>query len=365
MKTQQLFNKLLPSIIPILLLSACGGGGGGTPPADNNTTPPPPAALEVMNVSGTTTVLDGTWQSPCLTLGTDSERSTMTISGTTMTTKSDSWTGNTSCAGVATTTTSSTATGTVNPSAAAIAGWDTLDLVSLATSTATAPNAADGSGPLSDNEPFSIIDYTVTASTGSQAPAVGSTGTSAYVVDDTGAYPILYQLWTDPAVGAVALVNVYYEKPYLSSLDVVTMSGKSLNLTGSWSSPCIDMGGYGITVSFTVTADDVLTADSITYGDITCATVSAETTYSGVATTGTVATLTGWVDTSSNTTPVTGTIDYTPISINVTSSSDPNLIGMTVSTFYVVDDTVPSTPSLFQGIGGTSTAYNWLSLTLL
>jgi len=276
-----------------------------------------------------------------------------------MTTITDSWTGNTSCTGVATTTSSYTATGTVNPSADAVVGWETLDLATGTFSTATAPNAADGSGPLADNEPFSIIDYTVTASTGPSAPAVGSIASTADVVDDTGAYPILYSVANDPAVGNVALVNLYVGKPYLSSLDIVTMSGKTLNLTGSWTSPCMDMGGYSVTYGFTVGADNVWTFTNTNWGDNTCTTNPAEITYSGIATTGTTATLTDWVDAASNTTPVTTNISYTPISVNITNSTNPSLIGQTLSIFYVVDDTSLTAPKLYEGIGGTSTAYSW------
>jgi len=360
MKILQYFIKLIPFIVAILLLDGCGGGGGSSP----TSTPAP--KLEVANVSGTTTVLSGTWQTPCYINGTDSARDTMTISADTITTVTNVWSGNTSCTGVAASTYSTTTSNKVQATTGAISDWASIDFVSGTATQASAPNTADGLGQLSITEPFSIIDYTVTATTNGGPSNVGDTGSSAYVVDDTGTSPVLYGVWSDQALGTVGIVNAYYAKPYLSTVDILTMSGMTLNLTGTWASPCIDMGGTGLTYEYSVNADNVLTYTNTAWTDNTCTMTSGSTTITGTAAAtklDTFGMLTGWVDASSNLTPENGTVPYTPISVNVTSATDPNLVGQTVTLFFVVDDTNLAVPQLYEGISGTTTAYNWYFYT--
>ena len=257
-------NLVLKTAILVFALStltACGGGGGGGKTNNNQTATP----LEVLNVSGATTTLEGTWQAPCdpsfSASGSDGMVSTIEFSGSTVTVTDVTWVGDPSCTGAPTQTNSYTGTGSVDPAAYAISGWANLSVdpngIPLLTSTSS-PDAADGSGPLADDEPYSVINLEVTSITGNPGLDVGASAAAVFLVDDTGSSPMLYGVFYDDTLGYVGLANAFYTVPVStsSSINIVTASGGSLGLEGSWTSGCVVSGATSTLTTMSVTVNE-------------------------------------------------------------------------------------------------------------
>lgn len=167
------------SLIIALSLSACGGGGGGGGGG--------PGGL-VLAVSGAQVSLTGTYTTGCRTKSGIDTIEDMVISGSSWSyTRTSYGTADSSCGGAGTTT--ATGAGTSSTGATgAITGWTEDDGLTPA----TAPTAADLSGPLSDTEAYTSLTLTVTAASGAFPWAVTDVVPYFYIVDDTGAANILY-----------------------------------------------------------------------------------------------------------------------------------------------------------------------------
>lgn len=193
-------------------LVACGGGGGGSNTTTNTNNPPPPTTIDVATVSGTTMTLKGVFSSACDPIlsasGNDGLAYTLSIDGLYITIITNFWQGNNTCSGTPTGSYSTTGKITVG-GAFAINGWFTYtrDLKgNLMLAITTAPTAADGSGPLSDTETFSVMNATVISTTDPQL-VDGSNIQIGFVVDDTGTSPVLYDMHIDNAGNYLGVIN--------------------------------------------------------------------------------------------------------------------------------------------------------------
>lgn len=213
MKYGETFSKLLLSTAFLALLSACGGGGGSGGGTSSTSTSVSPL-MELPNMSGATTVLDGVWFSRCYsTDGIDGIRATLTFQDYLAVAGYSIFQGDPTCSGV-----SSAATyvkysnPTVADSVQTTSGWVTIDNTTLAMIPVSAPVAADGSGPLPDNAPYSLISGTVMESTEPNVDvgSVSSPFPLAVVVDATGAAPEFYAVVQDGSGNTVAVVNWFY-----------------------------------------------------------------------------------------------------------------------------------------------------------
>lgn len=175
----------LKPIIPVaalLLLNACS--------SDSTTTTASGDAVSAITVSGNTVSLDGTYTTGCHERngGADSAKEDLQIAGNIFTYTNTDYSGPVCATTVETGTLTATMTaGTTS----AITGW-----VDGGGSPATAPMAADSSGPLSDTEAFTPIAVTVTSVTGTIfGPTVteGYESKLFYIIDDTGANNIMYR----------------------------------------------------------------------------------------------------------------------------------------------------------------------------
>ncbi len=169
--------------------------GDGNTVFDESATPPaPPAdpapgdAISIVTVSGSTHALNGAYSTGCYTTngGSASVKEDLTITGTTWSYTSTEYTDDACSASP----TEGTATATLTSgSDSNIVGW-----YDGSGSPATAPDAADGSGPITATA-FTPLELTITAVTGSFVGGIniGEVAPLFYIVDDTGAKAILYR----------------------------------------------------------------------------------------------------------------------------------------------------------------------------
>jgi len=163
----------------LLLLNACSSDS-------TTTTTTSGTDISVIGVSGVPVVLSGTYSTGCYGTNGGSVLEGLVISGNTWNYTQTSYTDGACSAGAVVSTAAATLTASADQS---ITGW--FD----GNASAAAPTAADGSGPLSDTEPFTPLLLTVTNVTGSFVGqvAAGDTSPLFYVVDDTGVNNILYR----------------------------------------------------------------------------------------------------------------------------------------------------------------------------
>lgn len=148
------------------------------------------SSVSVITVSGAQVSLNGTYTTGCRTKSGVDVIEGIVINGGTWTYARDSYTtSDGSCGGTATTASSIIATLSSSGAAGAIAGWSDSGV------TATAPTAADSSGPLSNTESYTVLTLTATAVTGTGAYTLASAGDTVncyYIFDDTGLPNRLY-----------------------------------------------------------------------------------------------------------------------------------------------------------------------------
>jgi len=370
MKFPVLTNTILSSTL--ILLTACGGGGGGG--GGGGSIGPVPTSLEIPNISGTTTVLENTLRTTCLASGSDSMLSVINFNADTVTVTNLLWVGNTTCSGSPSAIDGYSGTATVDSFGATITDWATLsiDINNMAVlSGAGSPDAMDGSGPLSAVEPFSVINIDVTSITGNPGLDVGAKVSYGFVVDGTGATPVLYGVFNDNVLGIVGVVNQYFYIPATASstVNVATASGGTFGLDGVWVTGCMVSGTSGRSTTISVTQVDLIIEDSTWVSDTSCSgTPSSLVSYIGDINTNATQTLSGWVDEFNNPAsgpnamngsgPLADNVSYTLLSSTLVDASDPNIIGATINLFFVVDDSVPGMPLLYNGDPGNSQANN-------
>lgn len=365
----------------VAVLSACNGGGGApAAPAGGNNQPLP---LTVYTESGGTIELQGIWVSGCIVSGADSYRDTIdVVNSGEITFTTETWIGNTSCTGAVDI--SSFTVAVDNPgsmSGTTVAGWATLDgwdLTGAILSPAAEPMAADGTRTLAPDATANVIMATVTSISGNPMVDIGNAISVAYVIDDTGALPVLYSVINDGLGSFFGLTNMTLGDINLTplpvaQLDIVTATGGTLNLVGTWSTGCRLVAGDGMKEVIVVT-DTSYEYSSLTWpNDSTCTgTVPGSQIYvTGPITTGTTGMLSTWVDSSFN--PALGPlfadgsgtiasdVQYTPIDVTVINSDiDPTLIGNVITVLYVVDDSLPGQELLYFGADtGGAYAYNF------
>ena len=162
----------------LLLLNACS--------SDSSTTTSSGTEISVIGVSGVTVGLNGTYSTVCYGSNGGSTLESIVISGNTWNYTQTTYTDGACSAGADVGTAAATLTASADQS---ITGWYDGN------ASATAPTAADGSGPLSNTEPFTPLLVTITGVTGSFVGGISAGDTSPlfYIVDDTGANNILYR----------------------------------------------------------------------------------------------------------------------------------------------------------------------------
>ena len=171
------------AISALILINGCSSDSATTTAAGSG------AEVSVIGVSGVTVGLNGTYSTGCYTTGggSTSTKEDVVISGSTWTNTTTDYTDSTCVAGPD----AGAITATIGAgSDLTIAGWK-----DGSGSIVSAPTAADGSGLLSDTEPFTPLTVTVTAVTGNyvgQVP-VGYVAPLFYIVDDTGTNNMLYR----------------------------------------------------------------------------------------------------------------------------------------------------------------------------
>ena len=183
--------KIIIPAIALLFINACssssstsgggagaGGGGGGVA-----------TTVDVITVSGATVPLTNVYSTGCYVTGAS------TSSFETLTVTFGLWAyskANYSDTNCLTNTSEGTVAGAlVAGNVSAMTGW----VNGGGGGPATAPTAADSSGPLSDTESFTALTLTVTDSTGDFAASilVGNVINLYYIVDDTGTKTVLYR----------------------------------------------------------------------------------------------------------------------------------------------------------------------------
>lgn len=178
-------KPILITVASLSFLSACLSDNDDSP-----TPAAPTAPVSVLAASGAMAVLEGTFTRPCDSRSaTDSEQNTVTISGNTWNNVWNTY-GTADCSGTIISVGTYTATLTVDGTGA-ITGWVDDSDVSV-----VAPAAADGLGStLSDTASYSTLTVTFTAINApndANAPTVGQSANTFYIVDDTGTGLILY-----------------------------------------------------------------------------------------------------------------------------------------------------------------------------
>ena len=193
-----LFQSLLLSLV--LVLSACGGGGGG----DNNGG----SSVSVLTVSGGTVALDGNYKSQCH-LSSDGLAYllfSLAISGNNLVLTLDSYLNtNTNCIGTPVASDSAGFNISATTTTIATSGW-----VDGTNGIISPPNASDASGPLSNNESVTVLNFTVTSA--GIIFTLGQTGQTFFVVDDTGAMPVMYFSDGYPGNSLVETIPTYYKQ---------------------------------------------------------------------------------------------------------------------------------------------------------
>lgn len=192
-----MMNNKLILITPILLMLA-GCSSNSNDSTDNGMNNEAAGPVMIIAVSGNMIDLTGTWETACrtdMTEGTDTDEE-IVFDDDTETYNHYSYTSSDgSCTGTQSVDYGHAATVVADTSNSAITGWR-----NGMGDPAAAPTAADNSGPLSDTEAFTNLEFTLTSLNNISDVAVGDTVNFVYVVDDTGATPIIYRGdYDDPA----------------------------------------------------------------------------------------------------------------------------------------------------------------------
>jgi len=167
--------------------------GAGNTTFDESATPTPPTttsgnSVSIVTISGGTHELNGTYTTGCHGDGDDSVEEILVYSGTTWNYTSTLYMNVADCSGTGI---PSTLKATISAGAElAITGW-----VDGTGSSATAPGAEDSVTTITDTEAFTPLSLTITEVGGAFAGqiTVGFTTQLFYIVDDTGANPVLYR----------------------------------------------------------------------------------------------------------------------------------------------------------------------------
>lgn len=158
-------------------LFACGSSGDGAGPS-----------ISVIAVSGATITLDGEYKSGCLPVegGGGFNVESLTVSGNIVIATTTDYGSDSTCT-TSTDLGTFTATIAVDGANSAITGW-----VDGTGSDSPPPEAAGGSGPLSNTEPFTPLTLTITAITGSKEGDALPTFKIFFIIDNTGTANVLY-----------------------------------------------------------------------------------------------------------------------------------------------------------------------------
>ena len=174
------------------------------------------------------------------------------------------------------------------------------------------------------------------------------------------------------AVGAMALALTacFHDSddspPPVTSIDVLTVSGVTMSLDGTWERPCgtksPEQGGVDYLVSEIISGTSGIMGDYLytsTNGSCT-GTETIDTVFDVTLKTGAVMAITGWVDYGCNPVPppqaqdgsglLSNTESVTSVTITINSVTPDNpdyLPGMEISAFYVIDDTVAGAPVMY------------------
>ena len=193
------------TVFSFLLLSACGGGGGD---GDNGSSGLPSGGVSVLTVSGGTVPLDGTYQSQCH-LSDDGLAYlvfTLAITGNNVVMTADAYSNtNTTCTGAPLQTQNAGFNLIATSTAISTTGWTDGNSGIIAP-----PFAADGSGPLSNMESVTLVNYTVTSA--GIIFTLGETGQIFFVFDDTDAMPVMYLSDSYPSTSLVETVPTYVKQ---------------------------------------------------------------------------------------------------------------------------------------------------------
>lgn len=368
----------------VAMLAACNsgggsdGGGGETDPVID----PAPAPIAAITESAAYIDLEGSWLGNCLVYDGSSSVASIDIIGATATVSIETWVGSADCSGSSVVNSYSGTLELVDVTA--VVGWmsfDGFDLGNMILSATVPPDSADGSRPLSDVAPFSTLNMTVTQVNGSFGFSAGDVIDMAFVIDDTGMYPVLYQVLADTNGNPVAISNMGMYDPSAASgfltgsvINVTTTSGAVVDLAGSWSTDCYSSSGNGYRDVITVSPGNIEYATEIWIGDTGCTGASHESVvnFAAIAAVTTDVALDSWLDEGLN--PAAGPlaadgggeiptgVAVTPIMIEIHASDlNPDMVGAVLSLLFVVDDGIPDMPVLYLGMmdGGSSWAYNF------
>jgi len=171
-------NKTGLIAVPFLImLGACSSTDDVADALDELTN----TTIDIASVSGNTGDISGTWKTNCARGdGAGDSNETLTFASLAVEYTNASYTSTDgSCTGTETVNMSYTAAVQVG-SNDAIGGWQ-----DGTGATTTAPDAADGSGSLSDTESFTGLTYTFSTLSGIEGVAVGDSHNTFYILDDT------------------------------------------------------------------------------------------------------------------------------------------------------------------------------------
>ncbi|VAW61868.1 hypothetical protein MNBD_GAMMA08-2248 [hydrothermal vent metagenome] len=340
----------------IVLMSGCGSSNGNTPGGVDAD------PISIVTVEGAQHVLTGVHTTGCYASDGGGRIDRLTVTGTEWTNESDLYADD-------------TCTSTPNRTGKLIGNISKVDDILISGWRGqgdVAPQRADGTGSLSNNEVVSPFNIEITAvidptQVFGGGLSIGFQITAFYVFDDTaGAGTYIMYRDDDGAFASASdpyVLNANAGSTF--SLPSVAISGDTIELANtSWVSNCyLDGLTYLITsVNYSETA---ITIVINTFSDVACANPIGEISYGGDLTNSTLSTISSWGGESApqkqdGSGDLTATENYTQYTLTITASSIEGEGGISIGeTFlwgYVVDDSVALATALYGVDNGTAAA---------